>query len=77
MKCNAKVKLVCCSENASAKFVVKGPERTWRLKHLESKSMQSFIGDEQGNSVAEKMLLAPRMKYYFSNTNIVKAVNKL
>ena len=59
MKCNAKVKIMCCSENASVKFVVKGPEKTWQLLHL---------GKEQGNSVAEKMLLAPRMKYYFSNS---------
>ena len=76
MKCNAKVKLVCCSENASVKFVVKGPEKTWRLTAF-GEQINAIIGDEQGDSVAEKMLLAPRMKYYFSNTNIVKAVHKL
>ena len=76
MKCNAKVKMMCCSENASVKFVVQGPEKTWRLTAF-GEQIDVIIGDEQGDSSAEKMLLAPRMKYYFSNTNIVKAVHKL
>ena len=73
------MKMMCCSENASVKFVVKGPEKTMRLTAL-GEQRDANIRDEERDSIAEKILLVPRIKH-FSESNfenkIIKGIHQL
>lgn len=76
MRCNAKVKISRCNHSNSVKFVVESSEgKIWRLTAF-NEQMQAIIDGEYGGSIEEKMLSADKMKFFFTTSNIVKAVRK-
>ena len=77
LKCCAKVKMSRCGRNTSVKFVVEGSEdKSWRLTAFKEQ-VDAIVSDQQGNSIEDKMLSAPPMKFYYTSTNIVKAIRKI
>jgi hypothetical protein len=72
-----KMKMISCNESKTVKFVLQGDKKQIHLTSFQEQIDAIIVDVEGGDSLAEKMLLAPRMKYYFTNTNIVKAVRQL
>ena len=76
VKCGAAVKISRCKWSLSAKFIVEhsGTKR-WRMTAF-GDQVEAIISGEEGANVEQKILVAPTMKFFVSDTNIVRSVRK-
>lgn len=76
-KCGSKVKISHCGKCVSIRFIVEDDNRkSWHLTAF-NEQVDTIILRESGTSIEEKILMANKMKFFLSNSDVVKHVNKV
>ena len=75
-KCGSKVKMSRCRKSVSVQFIVEDDSRkSWRLTAFNDE-VDAIVEGETGATIEEKMLMANKMKFFFSSNDVVRCVKK-